>query len=292
MAPDGSSISSPFCVAKTPLCHGLSGLSGLRLSQGPRAPGKDKQALPFDCKALGSLGHSLSLDLWMEKHTIHDGHDGWQCGILNAFRCQDHPISRWALRSLAFQLSLAKSQSMCSLAQVEMVSDRRQVEGDDSIKKGAGGLPAFHVSFPSKLGVWNREVGTASLVPAAPASEPCCFEPELSQRYFRWQFAYKDNKFFSQVLHYDCYQLLQWLASHRRGSAEIPSVPCRANPCQAILSQKMPAGPRRPCVRGTHLRCFCKVSTRAAEVSPGEEDGYLACMDHHKSRFPYTLYTI
>ena len=58
MAPDGSSISSPFCVAKTPLCHGLSGLS-----QGPRAPGKDKQALPFDCKALlqGSLGHSLGL---------------------------------------------------------------------------------------------------------------------------------------------------------------------------------------------------------------------------------------
>lgn len=46
-------------ISKTPLvCHGLSGLS-----QGPRAPGKDKQALPFDCKALlqGSLGHRLSL---------------------------------------------------------------------------------------------------------------------------------------------------------------------------------------------------------------------------------------
>ena len=36
-----------------------------------------------------------------------------------------------------------------------------------------------------------------------------------------------------------------------------------------------PSGPRRPCVRGTHLRRFCKVSTRAIEV-PVEEDGYLA----------------
>ena len=59
--------------------------------QGPRAPGKEKQVLPFDCKV------PLHICFWRS--------GGCSCG-----------------------------------SQVEPVEDRRQVQGDDSVKRGAGSV--------------------------------------------------------------------------------------------------------------------------------------------------------
>ena len=156
-----------------------------RCCQGPRAPGKDKQALPFDCKAgRPQIRHLIEQEIHIKYYKIMYSKKKFAFTLNQVVRFRrGNPvemnlwISSCSLISCQDPQTSGKSNlksinAAHAATQVEMVADRRQVQGDDSIKKGAGGFlsksNAANKSFPNR--VLNLSATRQPLIKSPPST--------------------------------------------------------------------------------------------------------------------------